>query len=94
MKLEAMSDVIVLKGYKPAEKSAGGIVLPQNRQKEANADKIAEVVEIGSDIDCVKVGDKVAWSPFNAVAVNFGEQTGTLYFVKSENILATILNGD
>ena len=90
MKLEAMKDCIVLKRYEPPKESAGGIVLPDNVRQEANADKIAEVAEVGEDVTVVSVGDKVAWSPFNAVAVNFGADTGTLFFVKEENILAKI----
>ena len=90
MKLEPTKGVIVLKQYEPPTKSEGGVILPQNRSKEANSDKIAEVAELGSDISMVKIGDKVAWSPYMAVAVNFGKATGTLFFVKEENILAII----
>jgi co-chaperonin GroES (HSP10) len=90
MTLVPSKDVIVLKRYDPPKETEGGIVLPQSAQREANADKIAEVTCVGEDVTRVNPGDKVAWSPFNAVAVNFGQTTGTLFFVKEENILATI----
>jgi co-chaperonin GroES (HSP10) len=68
----------------------GGIALPGNMKRKANEDKIAIVMAVGGDVTIVKTGDKVAWSPYNAVAIEFGQQTGKLFFVKEENILAHI----
>jgi co-chaperonin GroES (HSP10) len=90
MTLNPTKGVIVLKRYEAPTETEGGIVLPQNVSREANSDKIAEVMCVGKDVTLVKPGDKVAWSPYNGVAVNFGQTTGTLFFVKEENILAHI----
>ncbi len=92
MKLNPTPDVIVLKRIEKPTESPGGIVLPERSAIAPNSDKIAEVVCVGDNIDddYVTVGDKVAWSPFNVTAVNFGSTTGTLFFVKVENILAII----
>lgn len=90
MTLNPTKGVIVLKKYEQSKETEGGIALPDNYRKEANSDKIAEVTCVGEDVTLVNPGDKVAWSPFNATAVNFGKTTGTLFFVKEENILAII----
>lgn len=90
MKLMPTKDVIVLKRIEPPKESDGGIIMPQGVQQAPNSDKLAVVSAVGDDVTLVKVGDKVAWSPFNAVAVDFGSSTGTLFFCKEENILAHI----
>jgi co-chaperonin GroES (HSP10) len=90
MELKAAPDQIVLKRYEPPNKSEGGIALPQRMQKEPNSDKIGEVVEVGENVTLVRIGDRVAVNLAYAIAVNFGGQTGTLIFVKEENILAHI----
>lgn len=91
MTLNPTKDTIVLKRYEQPKETPGGIALPDNVSREANSDKIAEVTCVGEDVKIVSPGDKVAWSPFNAVAVNFGSKTGTLFFCKEENILAHII---
>lgn len=81
-------DVIVLKKYDPPKQSEGGIVIPESATKEPNVDKVGEVLHVGSDIKCVKVGDKVAFSHYGANVVNLGGEM--LVFVKEENILAIL----
>ncbi|MHA2068192.1 MAG: hypothetical protein ACXABY_27840 [Candidatus Thorarchaeota archaeon] len=93
MELRPTADVIVLRGYKPPKMSDGGIALPENVRHGPNEDKIAEVLEVGDNVTVVKAGDKVAWTPANATAVNFGQNIGTLYFVEEINILAHIIDG-
>lgn len=90
MELKATPDVIVLKKVEKPTQSEGGIVLPANVSQAPNSDKIGEVYKVGSDVKLVSVGDKVAFSHYNANAVNFGGSIGTLMFVKEENILAVI----
>ncbi|MHA2063278.1 MAG: co-chaperone GroES [Candidatus Thorarchaeota archaeon] len=92
MELKPEPDIIVLKKVEKKSMSDGGIALPQNMQTGPNEDKIAEVADIGADVTNVKVGDKVAWTPYEATAVQFGGQTGMLYFVKEKNILAKIID--
>lgn len=91
MKLKPEPDIIVLKKIEQKALSEGGILLPENRQAGPNEDKIAEVADVGANVTNVEVGDKVAWTPYEATVVQFGGQTGMLYFVKEKNILAKIL---
>jgi co-chaperonin GroES (HSP10) len=86
---EAGAGVIVLKQLEKKTTSPGGIVMPQNVSAEANSDKIGVVCHIGSDIDCVKVGDTIAFSHNYANVVNFGDKVRI--FIGKDNVLA-ILN--
>ena len=86
---EAGSEIIVLKQLEKKLRSPGGIVLPETAQQEANSDKIGVVCHIGKDIDCVKIGDMIAFSHAYANVVNFGDKVRI--FIRKENVLA-ILN--
>ena len=86
---EPASDIIVLKKMEKKNVSEGGIALPENMCLGANDDKIGIVDMMGCDIDCVAVGDTVAFSHNYAQVVNLGDKLRI--FVKRENILA-ILN--
>ena len=85
---ETAADVIVVKQFEKPKETPGGIVLPQNVTAEANSDKIGVVCNIGSDIDCVEIGDIVAFSHNFAQAVNLGKKIRI--FLKKENILAIL----
>lgn len=89
MELMVAKDVIVLERIMAKKVSEGGIHLPDNAQRQMNADKTAKVVEIGKDYDGIaRVGDTVVFSPFNVNAVVLGKRN--LIFCKEENILAVI----
>ena len=90
MQLIPSPKTIVLKPIVKPTETPGGLILPENASAEANSDKVREVCEVGSEVKLVKIGDKVAFSFFNASAVNFGRETGTLIFCTEENILAVI----
>ena len=90
MTLAPSPKVIVLKKIEQATKTLGGLIIPDNASAEANSQKTAEVCEVGKDVKLVKIGDKVAFNHYNATAVNFGRETGTLIFCVEDNILAII----
>lgn len=89
MQIVPTKDVIVLERIMAPKQSAGGIVIPDNAQKQMNADKTAKVVEVGDAVKgLVEVGDKVVFSPYNVSAVVLEERQ--LIFCKEENILAVV----
>jgi co-chaperonin GroES (HSP10) len=84
----ASSDIIVVKETEKRTTSMGGIALPENCQKETNSDKIGIVTDIGSDINCVEIGDTIAFSHNYANVVNLGNKVRI--FIKAENLLAIL----
>jgi len=90
MQLVPSPKTIILKRIDKPTETPGGLILPENASPEGNSDKIGEVIEVGSEVKLVKIGDRVAFNHYNASAVNFGRETGTLVFVVEENILAVI----
>lgn len=70
---------------KAAEKTASGILLPEETQQESS---LAEIVAIGSDITDIQVGDKVVFKDYGSTDITLD---GTLYLViKGEDVLATL----
>jgi len=90
MQLVPSPKTIILKRIDKPTETPGGLILPENASPEGNSDKIGEVIEVGSEVKLVKIGDRVAFNHYNASVVNFGRETGTLVFVVEENILAVI----
>jgi len=90
MKLVPTPETIILKRIVKPTETPGGLVLPENVSQDMNSDKIGEVIEVGSKVKLVKIGDKVAFNHYNASAVNFGRDIGTLVFCADVNILAVI----
>lgn len=89
MNLIVEKDVIVLERIMAPKQTAGGIVLPDNAQKQMNADKTAKVVQLGGDVESIaKVGDIVVFSPAYVNAVVLEKRQ--LIFAKAKNILAVV----
>ena len=89
MNLIVDKDVIVLERIMAPKQTAGGIVLPDNAQKQMNADKTAKVVQLGGDVESIaKVGDIVVFSPAYVNAVVLEKRQ--LIFAKAKNILAVV----
>ncbi len=86
----AGAEIIVLKQLEKKLESPGGIVLPATAQAEANSDKIGVVCHIGCNIDCVEIGDIIAFSHNYAQVVNFGDKVRI--FIRKENVLAVLEN--
>lgn len=88
MQIEPRPKIIVLKLCEMKKKSPGGIMLPDNTARP-NENKVAVVVKIGSDIECVKQGDVVAFSASFVDVVSLGGEE-TFVFCREKNILATL----
>lgn len=88
MNIEPRPKIIVLKRCEMKNESDGGILIPDNTARY-NEDKVAVVVKVGSDIECVKPGDVVAFSAsyVNVVALS---REDTFIFCRESNILAVL----
>lgn len=93
MKLVPLSDRVVLKQLEAEDKTASGIILPdQAKEKPQQAEVIA--VGPGGVVDgkevkmTVEVGQKVIYSKYAGTEVKLGEEKYTI--VKQSDILAVV----
>ena len=95
VKLRPLADRVLVKRSKLAERTTGGIILPDtSREKQ----ELGEVIAVGpgkSDKDGkrieiqVKVGDKVMWDKFAGNDVKI-EDEDDFVIVKSDDIIAIV----
>ena len=62
MNFKPLGDRVLLKVQEAETKTASGIIIPDTAEKEKPT--IADVVAIGSDVEHVKVGDKVIYTKY------------------------------
>lgn len=84
MSLKPLKDRVVAKIEKPAEKTAGGILLGDTKEKPAYA--IVEAV--GPDVSAVKKGDKIVYKEYSTTEVKVEKEEYII--LKEEDILATL----
>jgi len=83
--LKPLADRVVIKRLEAENKTASGIVLPDNAKEKPEE---GEVVEVGKNVKEVKKGDKVVFSKYSPSEV---KQDGKEYLiVKEEDVLAII----
>ncbi len=84
--INPMPDYIVVQAEEAAAKTASGIYLPNAAQEKP---KTAKVIAVGSDVDDVKVGNRVIYkNEYEATTVKVGKDDYTLVYKK--NIIATV----
>ena len=84
MKLKLKKDNIMVKPW-ITDNVVKGILLPESATKKKN---IGIVIEISSEIDNIKIGDKVVFddTPFDNIVI----ENEKYYFLKEENIIAIV----
>ena len=93
--LTPLSDRVLVQKIKPAEKTVGGIVLPESAQAKINKGTVVAVGEGRKNMDgnivpmTLKVGDSVLLSEsYNATEVNLEGKDYVLY--REDDILAIL----
>lgn len=86
MKIKPMNDRILVKMEEVAEKTAGGLYIPQTAQEKT---QIGEVVAVGDSKEIkVAAGQKIMYEKYAGTTVkNEGQE---LLIIKQENVLAVI----
>jgi chaperonin GroES len=84
--INPMPDYIVVQPEEAAAKTASGIYLPNASQEKP---KTAKVVAVGSDVDEVKVGERVIYkNEYEATTVKVDKDEYILIYKK--NVIATV----
>ena len=83
MKLVPLGDRVVLKQLVAEATTKSGIILSTDTKGEKT--DLAEIVEIGSDVTGLKVGQTVIYDKYSGMP--FGDD---LLFIESDNILAIV----
>ena len=84
MSLKPLKDRVVAKVEKPAEKTAGGILLGDTKEKPAYA--IVEAV--GPEVSAVKKGDKIVYKEYSTTEIKIDDKDYII--LKEEDVLATM----
>lgn len=84
MALKPLKDRVVAKVEKPAEKTAGGILLGDTKEKPA----YAVVESVGPEVKSVKKGDKIVYKEYSTTEVKV--ENIEYIILKEEDILATL----
>lgn len=83
--LKPIADRVVAQVEEAKNKTTSGFYLPDTAKEKS---KIANVVAIGSQVQTVKVGDKIVYKDYATTEVKV---SGTDYIIlKEEDILATL----
>ncbi|MCS6936969.1 MAG: co-chaperone GroES [Candidatus Bipolaricaulota bacterium] len=87
LKVKPLGNRVLLRRYEEVEE--GGIILPDEAKKDMDFIR-AEVVEVGSDSEKIKVkkGDKVLIPSLAGTKLRFDNEE--YFIVKSKEILATV----
>ena len=94
MKLQPLSDRVVVKPQEAEEKTASGIILPDTAKEKPQAGKIVAVgkgkmSDSGSLIKMdVKVGDKVLYGKYSGTEISF--EGDDLLIMRESDILAIL----
>lgn len=86
VKVQPQADYVVAQAEEAQTKTASGLYLPPSA---AEKPKVAQVVAIGSDVNEVKVGDRILYkNEFEAVNVKVDGEAYIVIYKK--NIIATV----
>lgn len=86
VKVQPQADYVVAQAEEAQTKTASGLYLPPSATEKP---KVAHVVAIGSDVDEVKVGDRILYkNEFEAVNVKVDGEAYIVIYKK--NIIATV----
>ena len=86
MNIQPMADYIVVQAEEAQTKTASGLYLPGNAQEKP---KTAKVIALGTNVDEVKVGDRVIYrNEYEATNVKVNKEEFTL--VNRANIIAIV----
>jgi chaperonin GroES len=86
MKLKPLQDRVVVSYSEEAEKTAGGIYVPDTAKEKPQQGKIEA---IGSEVKEVKVGDVILFSRYGGDKITVGDAEQLI--IKEEDILAVIV---
>ena len=86
MKVKPLGDRILVKPVDAAEKTSGGIIIPQTAQEKTQE---AKVVAVGASEDIkVKVGDRVLHDKYAGTTLKVDGQDHII--IKAEDVLAIV----
>ena len=85
MIIRPLQDRILVKRLESEEKTASGIIIPDNAKEKP---KTAKVVAVGPEAKQVKVGDRIIYKSYSTTDVKIGSEEFIL--VKEEDVLATV----
>ena len=83
--IQPLADYIVAQAEEAATKTASGLYLPGGAQEKPS---VAKVVAVSSQVQQIKVGDKIIYKSYSNTDVKID---GTTYIlVREEDIMATV----
>ena len=83
--IQPLADYIVAQAEEAATKTASGLYLPGGAQEKPS---VAKVVAVSSNVQQIKVGDKIIYKSYSNTDVKID---GTTYIlVREEDIMATV----
>jgi chaperonin GroES len=88
MKLKPLDDRVVIETKELAEKSVGGIIIPDTAKEKP---QIGEIIAVGTDEDLqkmVKVGDKILYAKYGGTEVDIEDKKYLI--ISRSDILAVI----
>ena len=85
-KIKPLKDRVVAKPQEAEEKTASGIVLPSNANKEQPQQ--GEVIAIGDEQKDVKIGDNVLFKSYAPAKIKISNEE--IYILEGDDILAII----
>jgi chaperonin GroES len=84
--IQPLGDYVVAQAEEPATKTASGLYIPGGAQEKP---KVAKVVAVGSDVDDVKVGNRIIYkNEYEATTVKVEGEDFIIVYKK--NIIATV----
>lgn len=85
MKLKPLSNRVVAKKEKAANKTASGLLLPDSGKEET---AYAVVESVGPEVKAVKAGDKIIYKEYSTTNVKLGDEEYII--VEDKDIMATL----
>ncbi|PID27932.1 MAG: co-chaperone GroES [Candidatus Cloacimonadota bacterium] len=88
MTIKPMDDRVVIEPKDVAEKTVGGIIIPDTAKERPN---IGEIIAVGTDEELkeiVKVGDKILYAKYGGTEI---ELEGEKYLIVSRNDILAII---
>jgi len=88
MKIQPLSDRIVITKIKEEVKNYGGIILPDSVSEKP---QMAEVIAVGTDedlLDLIKIGNKVLYNKYGGTDIEFDNEK---YIIISINDILAII---
>ena len=90
MNFQPLGDRVLIKVKEAETKTASGIIIPDNAEKEKPTQ--AEIIAVGNDVTHVKVGDQVVFTKFARSATVTLE--GIDYLVMETSEILGVIGGD